>query len=113
MAAGVYHGDGGGKAMSCQCKTDKQRAKCVWWVGPEAGFLQVNDATGEQRLATGCFPQLALEILRYVVKATNGSAAAVESTRNVIAEGFGRVAETMVMIGPHNGKLLDAPPERQ
>lgn len=99
--------------MSCQCKTDKQRAKCIWWVGPESGFVQKNDATGETRIATGCFPDLVLDVLRYVVKSGNGTQAAVESTRNVIASGFVHIAECMPRLAPPADlKMIDAaPPE--
>lgn len=71
--------------MPCQCKTDKQRAKCVWWIGPESGLIETNQATGEVRVVSGCFTEVALRWMRNLAMTDEINAAATTSLRNVIA----------------------------
>lgn len=78
--------------MPCQCTTDKQRAKCTWWISGDGLPPEVNIATGEVRATRGCFPEVALRWLVDVSRTNHSAAAAVESTRNIIAEGFVHVA---------------------
>lgn len=81
--------------MTCQCKTDKQRAKCIWWISESCGVWETNTVTGEQRLATGCFPSVLLRLMEFVVRTNNSAAAAVESNRNETAAGLQRVAHAI------------------
>lgn len=65
---------------------------CPRWVSAEMGFMLKNDATSEFKPLTGCFYKVMLQMMYEVARSVNGAARAVESSRNVIAEGFIRVA---------------------
>lgn len=68
---------------------------CPTWISEQAGFMETNVQTGEERFITGCFYQVIPRLMVEVIKASNRPAAAVESTRNVIAEGFTRLTRHM------------------
>lgn len=65
--------------------------RCPFWIGMEHGVFERNDRTGEQRLVTGCFPTVFMRLMEWVVQSNKSAAAAIESTRNEIARGFGNV----------------------
>lgn len=82
--------------MPCQCSSDKQRARCIWWIDGEGLPPEVNTVTGEVRPTRGCFPEVALRWLVDVSKTNRSAAAAVETNRNEVAAGLGRVAAAIV-----------------
>ncbi len=66
--------------MGCQCKTDKQRAKCPWYI--EDDELIEEDAFGNKRLARGCFPVIFLRWIKGVVKSNEQLAISNQEARN-------------------------------
>lgn len=66
---------------------------CPCWVGPEAGLLETNIATGEERMVTGCFYAVLPRLLIHVIRASNRPAAAMESLRNGVSRVAGLIAE--------------------
>lgn len=81
---------------------------CPRWVTAEWGFMSKNDATSQYRPMVGCFYKVALEMMFEFARSMNSAARAVESSRNVIAEGFVNVAPVIAAAVLHggNGKLL-------
>lgn len=78
----------------CPANGDPKRGRfCVmWWE-----TLQTNPTTGEERMLRSCgFSQLPVYLIE-VIKASNRPAAAVESTRNEIAQGLARVAQAAAL----------------
>lgn len=61
--------------------------------------METNIRTGEERFITGCFYQVIPRLMVEVIKASNRPAAAIESTRNEIAEGLHRVAQAVTLHG--------------
>lgn len=82
---------------------------CPCWIGPQAGFVETNVVTGEERFITGCFFQVIPRLMVEVIKASNRPAAAVESTRNEIARGFERVVQGMERVSAALPALLEKP----
>lgn len=78
--------------MACQCKTDRQKERCIWWIGPDIGLVENNFQTGEVRVTTGCFPHVMLRWMTGVVKTNTGCAAAMESARNHFAAAVTQLA---------------------
>lgn len=100
--------------MACQCKTDKQRAKCHWWIGSEYGIFERNTTTGEQRLKTGCFTEIMIWLQTEGLKAMISNASAVESARNKIdgaMAGFGNAARAMIDMHNHHQQIGLMPPD--
>lgn len=81
--------------MPCQCKTERQRSKCMWWIDKAQGILETQPATGEVRFLTGCFPEVFFKLMEFVIKTNVSSAAAVESHRNIMDEGFKKLVPLM------------------
>lgn len=85
----------------CPHRTDPNGCPC--WIGPQAGFLETNVATGEERFIVGCFYQVIPKLMVEVIKASNRPAAAVESIRNEMFERMGEIAREMFKL---NAKQL-------
>jgi hypothetical protein len=76
------------KGAACPC----------WWE-----TVQTDIQSGEIKIWKSCAWQQLPVYLTEVIKASNRPAAAVESMRNQIAQGFTKVADALprIMIGPH------------
>lgn len=70
--------------MSCQCKTDKQRSRCVWWCGPDEGIVEsrIIDSKRESRVTTGCHPDIMRRWMSDMMAMIRGLTAANEDLRN-------------------------------
>lgn len=95
--------------MPCQCKTDKQKAKCQWWIGPEMGILEKN-GSGEQRVATGCFPEVLIRWMGFVCKTNASAAAAVEDHRNHLVIGLQQLLPALGRIAEDAKQIEHQPP---
>lgn len=84
--------------MPCQCATDRQRKKCVWWVGSEKGLIETNDATGEDKVIQGCLTDIILRWLVQSVKYSMANKATVEQVRNKIADMHGSVNSALITV---------------
>lgn len=62
-----------------------EKYTCPAWIGAEAGYMETNVQTGEDRLVTGCFYQVMPKLMIHVVKASNRPAAAMQDLRNKLA----------------------------
>lgn len=85
--------------MACQCKTDKQRARCPWWIGPEYGILKKHKDTGQHELKTGCFTEVMLWLQIDGLARMLSATSAVESARNKIdgaVTAFGNAGRAMI-----------------
>lgn len=71
--------------MPCQCKTDRQKSRCVWYIPPDIGLIEEDPIGGQVRVVSGCFPQIMLRWMTGVVKTNTSCAAAMESARNHFA----------------------------
>jgi hypothetical protein len=80
------------RCHKCPRNNDPQRgASCPeWWE-----WTAENPQTGEARIERMCGKQALPLFLVEVIKASNRPAAAIESTRNELAAGFGRLAEVL------------------
>ena len=76
----------------CPGRNDEQG--CPAWIE----YMQENVGTGEQRLSKECLFQALPVFLVEVVKASNRPAAAVESMRNEVASGFGRLVQVAPLL---------------
>lgn len=74
---------------------------CPAWIGAEAGFMETNVQTGEDRFVKGCFYQVIPKLMIHVVKASNRPAAAMEGLRNQLA-----TAMEAQMLSHNNGAPL-------
>lgn len=70
---------------------------CPRWVSSEMGFMLKNDVTSEFKPLTGCFYQVMLQMMFEVARSVNSAARAVESSRNIIAEGFIKVVPAIAL----------------
>jgi hypothetical protein len=86
-----------------RCPHRYSKAGCPCWITEKNGFLETNIQTGEERIVTGCFYEVMPKLMMHVVQAANRPAAAVESTRNEIAQGFQEIGKHM----RHLPALLD------
>lgn len=83
---------------------------CPAWISEQAGFMETNISTGEERFIVGCFFQVIPKLMVEVIKASNRPAAAVESMRNETTLGLARIAGVMgdaikqARIGGKNGQ---------
>lgn len=86
--------------IRCPKNNDPERgAWCpCWWE-----WLETNVATGEERLNKDCGLRAAPVFLTEVIKASNRPAAAVESARNEIVKGFGRIAAGLALTRMSDG----------
>jgi len=80
------------QCQQCPRNNDPERGRScpAWWE-----WTAENPATGETRIVRQCGWQAMPIFLTEVIKASNRPAAAVESVRNELASGLGRVAESM------------------
>ena len=78
---------------------DKSRGCPLWWK-----TVQTNAQTGETRVLEECGHVQLPIYLTEVIKAANRPAAAIESTRNEIAQGLTRIAQA-AGVGLFNGEL--------
>lgn len=88
--------------MSCQCKTDRHRAKCMWWIDKSDGIIETNPATGEIRFLTGCFPEVFFKLMEFVIHTNVSAASAVESHRNVVDNGFKQLTSLVALASANN-----------
>lgn len=77
----------------CPERNDEQGCP-VWWE-----VVECNLQTQEERLVKACGFSLLPKYLTEVIKASNRPAAAVESCRNEIAQGFGNLVGLMTFAG--------------
>lgn len=94
------------RCEECICPPGK---KCPLWVGHDWGVFEGNVATGEQRLVTGCFPKVMLRLMEFVIRSNNSAAAAIESSRNVVASGFAAVSQAIDMARASDAQLIVEP----
>jgi len=89
------------KAFQCKkCPQRNDEEGCpVWWE-----FMQMNVATGEERLEKMCGFQAMPIFLIEVIKASNRPAAAIESMRNSM---MASMNETLPVIVEQQAKLLE------
>lgn len=80
----------------CPHRNDKRG--CPRWVDATWGLMETNVATGEERMITGCMYPILFRWMKHVVTANNRDAAAIESTRNEIAKGFGNVVQAVIQL---------------
>lgn len=83
-------------AWNCKrCPQSNDEKGCPAWVE----YMQTNAATGEERLQKECLFQALPVFMIETIKAANRPAAAVESTRNELAQqlqaGFGALGGVM------------------
>lgn len=83
------------KCQECPEKSGPEGCPC-WWE-----MIETQGGSGEQRLKKGCglSQEMLLCALIEVIKASNRPAAAVESCRNEIAQGFQVMAQGMKEVG--------------
>lgn len=83
--------------MVCPRNSDPARGKyCpAWWE-----WVETNPITAEERLRKDCGWRAMPTFLTEVIKASNRPAAAIESTRNEIAGGFGRLHQALMLPNP-------------
>lgn len=85
--------------MSCQCKTDEQRSKCIWWIPKEAGLPFHSNPVQDvpdgpvtlnrpDKVVYGCFPDVVAQYLAYMISYIAGAQQGVEQARDEIAKGF-------------------------
>ncbi len=81
---------------ACPQTSDKNaRHFCPAW--SDGGVVWQHNATGEERVVHCAFEAL-MPALTQVIAASNRPAAAIEATRNEIAEGLGRVAQAVAQV---------------
>ncbi len=79
-------------AWKChRCPKSNDEKGCPAWIE----YSETNIITGEVRITKECSFQAMPKFLVKVIEASNRPAAAVESTRNEIAAGFGRVISSI------------------
>lgn len=85
------------RAFECKkCPQRNDAEGCpAWWE-----WVETNPITGEERLRKDCGWRAMPAFLTEVIKASNRPAAAIESARDEIAKGFGRVADVLALTGP-------------
>jgi len=87
------------RAFKCaRCPESASEDGCPCWVE----FVVQEIASGETKINKMCVFQALPTLLTHVIKASNGPAAAVESTRNEIALGLAKIAAVMPALA--NGK---------
>lgn len=90
----------------CECCDAPKGKPCPRWVTAEWGFFQRNITTGEMRPFVGCFYHVALQMLFEFARSMNSAASAVESTRNMVADGFSGVVHAIRMSALQDQDLL-------
>lgn len=93
-------------AMNCKkCPGTNDENGCPWWTE----YFETNVVTQEVRTEKGCMGQLFPKMMMHVISASNRPAAAIESVRNVIFDGFNGVSQVIgKRLGqPQNGKQIE------
>jgi len=86
--------------MPCQCKTDKQKAKCMWYI-PESEGLPFHSEGGfgePNRKVYGCFPYVMGQYMAYIASYVAGAQKATEQMRDEVAGGFQVIAPAMRVV---------------
>lgn len=79
--------------MKCPRNADPANGRfCPAWTE----YVETNEQTGEERIRRECVFQAMPKFMMFAVRAANRPAAAIESTRNEIADGFARVSQTLL-----------------
>jgi hypothetical protein len=92
-----------------KCPHRYDAAGCPCWIGPQAGFMETNVVTKEERFVTGCFYQVIPKLMVEVIKASNRPAAAVEGIRNEMVRGMTMIAQGLpVLRARHDEPRHDA-----
>lgn len=78
-----------------KCPHAYSKIGCPCWIEPESGFMETNTQTGEERIVQGCFFQVLPRLMAHVVRASNRPAAALETWRNEMANGFAHIGDVM------------------
>jgi hypothetical protein len=95
--------------QTCErCPHRTAAAGCPCWIGEQAGFLETNVVTGEQRFITGCFYQVIPKLMVELIKASNRPAAAIESTRNEMSRCLTMIAQNVMPLRPLVGSVAPA-----
>lgn len=76
-----------------KCPYRYEAKGCPCWIEPEAGFMEKNIQTGEERLVTGCFYQVIPKLMAHMVAAVGQPRAALESWREEMIKGFDLLAK--------------------
>lgn len=98
------------QCQQCPRNNDPARGRScpAWWE-----WTAENVTNGETKIVRMCGWQAMPQFLTEVIKASNRPAAAVESTRNEIAAGLGRMATAlerrMEQLERHETRLLTSP----
>ena len=91
-------------SMVCPRNNDPKSGKyCPVWME----MIETNVQTGEERVTKDCGFKLQQRLMIEVIKASNRPAAAIESTRNEIAEGFNKVGSIMMNLQSKTKQLRD------
>jgi recombinational DNA repair protein RecR len=90
------------KIVCPETSDPREKVYCPLWGEGDDVFILENTATGEQKIER-CGARVMIKGMIEVIKASNRPAAAVESTRNVISQGFEQVGDQISRIAP---KLL-------
>lgn len=78
--------------MVCPRNNDPSKGKyCPAWTE----YTETNHQTGEDRIQKECMFTAMPKFMAHTLAAANRPAAAIESTRNELAEGFNKVANVM------------------
>lgn len=97
--------------QTCErCPNKKSKLGCPAWIGAEAGIIETNVATGEERQMEGCFYQVIPRLMTHVIAASNRPAAAFEGLRNVL-QGASIAGQYEMALQQH--KLLEGKPHHE
>lgn len=76
--------------MKCPRNNDPEKDKyCPAWTE----YMETNQSTGEERMQKECLFTAMPKFMIETMKAANRPAAAIESVRNEVTEGLGRIAQ--------------------
>lgn len=99
--------------QTCErCPHRHDPAGCPCWISEQAGFVETNPASGEERFITGCFYQVIPRLMCAVIAASNRPAAAIEGTRNEISHGLALIAQSMAQPRAVPAVAAEPEPER-
>jgi hypothetical protein len=96
-------------AFQCsKCPGTNDASGCPAWIE----YVETNVATQDVRIEKGCAGQMLPKMMLHVLAASNRPAAAIESVRNVIFDGFNGVSRVISdkmtkQIQHPNGKHLE------
>lgn len=72
---------------------------CPYWVDRDAGMVETNIATGEERFIEGCFFQVMPKLMIHVIRASNRPAASMDKIANELVKGFTRLDHRVKELG--------------